>query len=135
MDEKDLSRFYYLKKEIAYIEDKLKELNYGISSIKYTDDIKGTNKHSSIPEKVVELKDKWEAKVILAYSVCLEIENYIETIPDDELRLIARYRYIDCLTWDKIAGKIGKGQDRTAVSKKIRKYLDNSHYSHSKEIK
>lgn len=134
MDEKELSRFYYLKKEIAYIENKLKELNYGISSIKYTDDIKGTKKFSSIPEKIVELKDRWETKVILACSICLEIENYIETIPDAEIRLIARYRYIDCLTWDNIAGKIGKGQDRTAISKKLRKYLENSHISHSKEI-
>jgi hypothetical protein len=131
MNEKELSRFYYLKKEIAYIENKLKELNYGISSIKYTDDVKGSNNHTSIPEKVVELKDRWETKVILAYSVCLEIENYIESIPEAEIRLIARYRYIDCLTWDKIAAKLGKGQDRTAISKKLRKYLDNSHISHS----
>ena len=130
MNEKDLSKFYYLKKEIAYIENKLKELNYGISSIKYTDDIKGTNKHSSIPERVVELKDKWESKVIMAASICIDIENYIEAIPDAELRLIARYRYIDCMTWDKIAAKLGNGQDRTTISKKIRKYLNNSHNYH-----
>lgn len=37
-----------------------------------------------------------------------EIEEYIESIDDSRIRRIMRYRYIDDLTWQQIAHRMGK---------------------------
>lgn len=126
MSEKELSNYYYLKKEIKDLEERIETLGNGVGSIKISDMPKGSSKISSIQEKIVELKEKWINARVSALEEYLRIETYINSIEDIEIRLIARYRYLDLLSWEQIALKIGKGQDRTTVSKKMRSFLDNS---------
>lgn len=130
MSEKELSKYYYLKKEIKDLEERIETLGNGVGSIKISDMPKGSPKISSIEEKIVELKEKWINARVSALEEYLRIETYINSIEDIEIRLIARYRYLDLLSWEQIALKIGKGQDRTTVSKKMRSFLDNSPSSH-----
>jgi hypothetical protein len=130
MSEKELSKYYYLKKEIKDLEERIETLGNGVGSIKISDMPKGSSKISSIEEKIVELKEKWINARVSALEEYLRIETYINAIEDIEIRLIARYRYLDLLSWEQIALKIGKGQDRTTVSKKMRSFLDNSPNSH-----
>ena len=130
MSEKELSKYYYLKKEIKDLEERIETLGNGVGSIKISDMPKGSSKISSIEEKIVELKERWINARVSALEEYLRIETYINSIEDIEIRLIARYRYLDLLSWEQIALKIGKGQDRTTVSKKMRSFLDNSPNSH-----
>jgi hypothetical protein len=130
MSEKELSKYYYLKKEIKDLEERIETLGNGVGSIKISDMPKGSSKISSIEEKIVELKEKWINARVSALEEYLRIETYINSIEDIEIRLIARYRYLDLLSWEQIALKIGKCQDRTTVSKKMRSFLDNSPNSH-----
>lgn len=129
MSEQELSQFYYLRKEVKELEDKLAALGYGVGSIKLSDEPKGTTLSSSIQEKVVELKELWLNRRMDAIEAYLNIEKFINGIEETEIRLIATYRYLDLLTWDQIAGKMGDGSDRTTVAKKMRKFLKVSHIS------
>lgn len=130
MTEKELSKYYYLKQEIKDLEERIDTLGVGVGSIKITDMPKGSSKLSSIQERIVELKEKWITARLTALEEYIKIETYINSIEDTEIRMIARYRYLDLLGWEQIALKIGNGQDRTTISKKIRKFLDNSPNSH-----
>jgi len=135
MTEKELSRYYYLKKEIKYLEEKIEKMGYGIGSIKISDMPKNNTKIESIQEKIVALKEKWIEARISALEEYTKIENYVENIEDLEMKQIIRYRYLDLFSWEQIALKLGTGQDRTTISKKVRKFLENSPNSHTCIIK
>lgn len=38
----------------------------------------------------------------------IEVEEYIQSIEDSRIRRIMRYRYIDNLTWQQVANRMGK---------------------------
>lgn len=57
----------------------------------------------------------------------LRIEEYIDSIPDTELRQIFQMRFIDGMKQDVIAAEMG--WERSSVSKKITAYLQLSHNS------
>lgn len=130
MTEKELSKYYYLKQEIKDLEERIETLGNGVGCIEITDMPKGSAKISSIQEKIVELKEKWINARVSALEEYIKIETYINGIEDTEIRLIARYRYLDLLKWGQIANKIGNCQDRTTVAKKMRNFLENSPNSH-----
>lgn len=61
-------------------------------------------------QAAVERMASWErrlsAQVWDALRLREEIESAIESVKDDRLRLLLRYRYIDGLTWEKIAARM-----------------------------
>ena len=122
MNEKELSKFYWLNKEIKDLEERIATLDLGVSAIKYDGlSVSSSKKADSIQEKLVELKDIWMEKRVSALKEYIKIERFILSVPDEEIRLIMRYRYMDLMSWEEIGNKLG--YDRTAVSKKVRSYL------------
>lgn len=57
-----------------------------------------------------------------------EIREYIESVENEEVKLIIEWRFIDLLDWYEIAGMLedvtGKYVDRSTPGKKMRKYLE-----------
>jgi len=51
-----------------------------------------------------------------------ELFRYIQRIPDDEVRLIFSYRYLEGLSWAQIARRMGY-QDESAPRKRHARYL------------
>ena len=122
MTEKELSKYYYLKREIKDLEDRLKELGVGLSAINLDKELSsGSSEHTSIQEKIAIIKEKWINARLSALEEYLKIENYIETVEEVEIRQIMRYRFLDLYDWYKIGELLHC--DRTTVSKKLRKYL------------
>lgn len=122
MTEKELSRYYYLKREIKDLEDRLKELGVGLSAINLDKELSsGSSEHTSIQEKIAIIKEKWINARLSALEEYLKIENYIETVEEVEIRQIMRYRFLDLYDWYKIGEVLHC--DRTTVSKKLRKFL------------
>lgn len=128
MTEKELSRYYYLKKEIKDLEDRLKEFGVGLSAINLDKELSGSSAHNSIQEKRAMLKEKWINARLTALEEYLKIENYIESVEEVEIRQIMRYRFLDLYDWYKIGELMN--YDRTTCSKKVRTYLKHSHISH-----
>lgn len=124
MNEKELSKYYYLKKEVEDLEERIETYDVGVSSVRVKElNVDSSPQFSSIQEKVVELKDKWMQKRVEALEEYIKIESFIDRVDDAEIRVLLRYRYLDLLSWEQIGEKVF--MDRTSVSKKIRKFLNN----------
>ena len=124
MKEKELNKYYYLKKEVEDLEERIETYDVGVSSVRVKElNVDSSPQFISIQEKVVELKDKWMQKRVEALEEYIKIESFIDRVDDAEIRILLRYRYLDLLSWEQIGEKVF--MDRTSVSKKIRKFLNN----------
>lgn len=128
MSEKELSKYYWLKKEINDLENRLLEFGDGISATSITNEMKGSAEHISIQEKRAILVEKLFNARLSALEEYIKIESYIEKVDDVEIRQIMRYRFLDLLSWNEIGAEML--YDRTTISKKLRAYLKHSHNSH-----
>lgn len=131
MSIEELSRYYYLKKEIEDLELRIKELKEtgGISGIRYREvDIQQSRVNTTIQDKLLELEDKLMERRVSALEEYLKIQNYIQQIEEPQLRQIFTYRFMDLWDWEKIGEKMN--YHRTSVSKKVHEYIKLSHNSH-----
>lgn len=125
MNEKDLSKYFYLKKEIDDLEERILTFGAGISSVRYKElDVSGSAKYQAIQEKIVQLKDTWMEKRVSALEEYIKIEQFISNIDDIEIRQIIRYRYLDLKKWDEIDGLLHNGinYSKKKFYKFIKKY-------------
>ena len=84
----------------------------------------GNNITSSVErftEKLLSLKGKLESKRLEYIEERIKMEDFLATIEDSEISLIARMRFIDNRSWEYIGKEMN--MDRTTVSKKLSKYL------------
>lgn len=122
MNEKELSKYYYLKKEIENLEERIITFGVGVSSVKIKElNVDSSPRYSSIQEKVAELKDLWIQKRVEALEEYIKIEHYITNIEDSEIRQIMRYRYLDLKKWDEIDELLHNGINYS--KKKYYKYI------------
>lgn len=125
MTEQELSKYFWLKKEVQDLEERIATFGVGISSVKIKElNVEGSSQYESIQEKIVQLKDLWMNKRVEALEEYIKIESFINNIPDAEIRTIARYRFLDLKKWVEIGSIMN--YDRTAVSKKLRGYLNEN---------
>ena len=121
---KNLNKLYWIKKEIRTIEEQIKELTI-LSSVQISDMPKGgsniTSSVEKFTEKLLSLKGKLEAKRLEYIEERIKMEDFLATIEDSEISLIARMRFIDNRSWEYIGKEMN--MDRTTVSKKLSKYL------------
>lgn len=132
MTEKELSRYFWLKKEVKNIENQLEEFGCGIGAVSYEEKVGSSGIYSSIQEKRAILIEKLINARLDALEEYLKIESYIDTIDDSEIKTIMRLRFQQLKSWDEIGIELDK--DRTAVSKKLRRFLQscqNSPISHN----
>ena len=125
MTEKELSRYYYLKKEIEDLQKRINELEEtgGVSGIQYREvDVMSTPKNNPIQEKLMLLIDKLTERRISAIEEYLKIESYIESIEEAEIRQIMRYRFMDLKKWDEIDKILHNGKEYS--KKKYYNYRD-----------
>lgn len=108
MVEKELSKYFYLKKEIEDLEERLLKLGYGVGSPSFNEMI-NTSTHSSIQERISELRDKYIEARVSALEQYIRIEEYIKGVDDNEMRLLLRYRFIDLKKWDEIDRLLNNG--------------------------
>lgn len=104
MSEKELSKYFELKREVKDLEERIENVGKLDESL-----------------TKVELVSLLTEKRISALEQYLEIERFIEQVEDVELRNIMRYRFLDLYTWDMIAELMY--MDRSTVSKKVKRYL------------
>ena len=129
MTEKELSRYYWLKKEVKNIENQLEELGYGVGSIQYGEKVETSLIPTSIQEKRAMLIEKLINARLDALEEYIKIESYINTVQEPEIKIIMRLRFQNLKSWDEIGLELDK--DRTTVAKKIRAFLRNSPNSHN----
>ena len=119
-----LNKLYWLKKEIEQIEMQIKELT--VLSAMAMNGMPSGNSVSSPVEKFYDRLDKLRKKLqskLNEYVTEKErIEDYIESIEDAEVRVIARLRFIDNEDFQTIGNEMY--MDRTTAYRKLKKYLE-----------
>lgn len=111
MTEKELSKYYWLRKEIKDLEERLAEFGYGVSATKLDKEISGITSTESIQEKRIIIIEKWISARVSALEEYLKIESYIESVEDSEIRQIMRYRFLDLKKWNEIDKLMICGKD------------------------
>lgn len=126
MTKKELSRLYWLKKEIAWQKQKLKELQARAEkctpNLAQTPGGGGENaveKYSILIAEQRELIENQTRQAVIEYN---RIYRYIAGLPDPQIRLIFSLRYLDCLSWQKIAWRMGES-DESYPRRKHNQYL------------
>ena len=132
MTEKELSKYYWLKREVKNLEERLEEFGSGLKAMNIESETGSSSVHTSIQQRRAELVKRIINDRLTALEEYIKIESYIEKVEDSEIRQIMRYRFLDLYGWYKIGDLMN--YDRTTCSKKLRTYIKNSHNSHSEVI-
>ena len=107
MTKEELSSYYYLKKEIKQIEERIKEIDDTFLSANRINGMRYEKRLSNPQEQRMILIEKYdkrlEEKKDEALKELMKIEDFIDSINDPEIRMIFRYRYIELIEWNKIA--------------------------------
>ncbi len=117
MTQKELSQLNYLRQEILEIQGRIKVLE--TLATKCTAQISDMPRSQPINDKIgkytaqiADLKAELEIKVYRCYQEFLRLNRYIEEVEDRQMRIILALRYIQGLTWQQIAHKIGKNDEQ-----------------------
>lgn len=135
MTEKELSRYFWLKKEVKHLENQLEEFGDGVSATSFEERIGSSGISISIQEKRQLIIEKLINARLSALEEYIRIETYINKVEDTTIRTIMIMRFQELKSWDEIGIELDK--DRTTVAKMLRKYLKNNQYSpnsHSKQV-
>lgn len=128
MTEKELSRYFWLKKEVKHLENQLEEFGDGVSATSFEEKIGSSGISISIQEKRQLIIEKLINARLSALEEYIKIETYINKVEDTTIRTIMIMRFQELKSWEQIGDELH--MDRTTVSKKIRKFL-NSPISHN----
>ncbi len=128
MRTKNLSKLYYLKKDVEYQKNRIKELELLASSS--TSRITGLPHSTNISNKVekyavqiADLKNGLDMKLSKCLRELKYISEYIDSIDDPLIRQIISYRFINCFSWEKTAQSIGGNNKAESLRKKLYRYL------------
>lgn len=123
MTEKELNSLYWLTKRIKKLEWRLGELQIE-TGVKITGMPHSPNPSDPVLN-IVERREKLIAEYIEAQSDAYEAETriraYIDSVDDEEVKLIMEMRFLYMMSWFDIGEELNL--ERTTAAKKMRKYL------------
>ena len=140
-----LKQYSSVKKEIADLERMIADSNRKIKKYEkqvVSDTVTGTRadgttgpiKITGIAQQYIDRENELNEKRVQRMERCKkrleklteEIEKYIETIADSEIRRIARWRYLEELEWNQVAARMGKGYSGTSCRKKMERFFEKN---------
>jgi hypothetical protein len=117
MTKKELSQLYWLNKEIEMQQKRIAELENLATSCTAT--ITGmprsplvTDRLSNYIAEIVDLRNLLELNLKKCFYELNRLNRYINTIEDSQIRQIMTLRYINGLTWQQIAFRIGEHDEQ-----------------------
>lgn len=125
---KQLSKYHDIKIELDDLSNRIKELEMTLIKATKIDENKvdATFVNSSPTERIAikinDLKNKYSNKQIDLLDELSKIEEYLDTIDNNEVRTIMRKRFIDLMTWEKIADELH--YSNPVVYYKVKNYLN-----------
>lgn len=140
-----LEQYTSIKKEIADLERMIAESNSKIKKYEkqvVSDTVTGTRsdlttgpiKITGIAQQQIDRENELNRKRIQKMKMfkkkleklVVEVEEYIQKIPDSEIRRIARMRYIENLSWRRVAVHMGRGYTEDSCRMKMDRFLEKS---------
>lgn len=120
-----LNKLYYLKIDIENIKKEIDNIPT-MSSSQLTGMPHGSGVSNPVLSYVLkkeELTEKLNQKIAKYTEELMRIEGIIDGIDDEEVRAIARMRFVLCLKWEEIGERVHL--ERTTCAKKLKKYINN----------
>lgn len=145
MDVDKLSQLRHINKEIEIIREQIRNIDVNMT----TDSVRGSSpafpytmhnikiKGIDIEEyntKVKRLKIKLSDRIKKLIDATEEAYSFIGNIEDSEMRQILTLRYINNLTWQQIAFKMGTCGDGSTERKKHDRFMNVSRSSRKKVV-
>ncbi|MBQ2892252.1 MAG: DUF1492 domain-containing protein [Bacilli bacterium] len=107
MTKKELSKYYYLSREIKDLEERIQTLQNQSVGVSKLTGMPFSNEKSNPVEKraelLITLKNKLEKRKTKSLEELIKIEKCISAIEDIETRMIMTKRYIELKSWEKIS--------------------------------
>ena len=132
MTERELMSLVYIQARINRITERIAELEEenGLGSVNMDGMPHGTTPGNPV-ERMALARAALHEKLLSLKAELLERElaimEYIESVEQEEIKLIMEMRFIDMEYWQDIAveweERTGKCVDRTTLAKKVEKYL------------
>ena len=142
IDKNVLEQYTSIKKEIADLERMIAESNSKIKKFEkqvVSDTVTGTRpdltigpiKITGIAQQQIDRENELNRNRIQKMKrfkkklekLVVEVEEYIQKIPDSEVRRIVRMRYIENLNWRRVAVHMGKGYTEDSCRIKMDRFL------------
>lgn len=128
MTKKELSRYYYLEREIQHDREEIEELKAKLTHVTQvlSDMPKGQGQNDKIDRIIAELAERdtlLHEKMAKAEKERNRILHYINCIDDSLIRLIIQYRYLNLLTWTKVAYFVGGNNTPDSVRMLSDRYI------------
>lgn len=126
---KDLNNLTFIKKDIKELKEEIEALN-NLGSSEISDMPKGTITSNPTEEFVVrklKLEKKLNEILALYLEELEEMNDFINSIEEPEIRLIVRLKYVKGMTWYDVAEYISgtdKYLDRSAPKKRLDRYFE-----------
>jgi len=128
MTKKELSQLYYLKREIEEQQRRLAELETVSTSC--TETIMGLPKVNNISDKLAEyavemadLKALLDINLKKCFHELNQLNRYLQSVEDCQMRMILSLRYINGYNWRQIAFSIGGGNTEDGVRQMAHRFV------------
>lgn len=129
MNAKQLNILHDLKKLIERDEERLADLEsrlrpggVNMDGMPHAPGVKNPTEEISL--LIMEMKGRIEREKEAYAREVIEIEAYINAVDDHHVRLIMLYRFVNLLTWQQIANRIGGGNTADSCRKSCFRYID-----------
>ena len=138
MNKKELSQLRYLNREIELLKEQIEKAEQDVEANMAADTVAGSNpvwpyqprsfrvEGIAIPEyerRVGRLKRKLQRRLEEVMEKREEIEEYIDSIDDSQIRMILTLRYVNGLSWQQVAEHIGGGNTADSVRMMHNRFL------------
>ncbi len=117
MTKKELSQLYYLKKEIKEQQRRLSELEAAATdcSAKITGLPSGksiSDKIGNYASQIADLKALIDLNLKKCFYELNQLDRFIRGVEDSQMRVILTLRYIQGLSWQRVAYAIGENDEQ-----------------------
>lgn len=117
MTQKELSQLNCLRQEILEIQGRIRVLEaLATNCTAQISDIPraqaNNDKVGKYSAQIADLKTELKIKAYRCYLEFFRLNRYIEDVEDRQMRTILALRYIQGLTWQQIAHRIGKNDEQ-----------------------
>lgn len=93
----------------------------GIESKEYW---RRNKQYVEVHAQLIALENHYSDAEFEALSLEEEIMTFIRGIEDPQMGLIVQLRFVDCLSWNDVADRIGGGNSESSVKKAFQRYMD-----------